>query len=563
MGHPKPSSREPVRTAANPVRIFCSYASKDRLFCDELLKHLVPLERDGSIEVRSDQDILPGSDPDKTIRDELSRADIICVLVSKESLSCDRIYHSEITFALERHNAEVARVIPIILSECSWKNTPLKNLRALPKQGTSVRSQNKGNRDEAWQEIIEELRKVIDQIAEDRNAASHSISVAAPLEETPAPQPRDESLCSLVDRDVAAPTIMPKSTPLSLKPGAIPLGLVGLCGAAGMMFLFAIVFPNSCDNWLGSGPVKAIAYSKNGHHVASAVDKVVTIWNIDTRHELCMLRGHKDIIHSVAFSSPGHLLLTASADGTARIWGADTCKLLHSLAMPASKRVTVANFSHDTKRLITASADGITRVWSLTDLRDLFSLEQPAVNIDVWAEFSPDDQMIATANFKGDVKVWRSRDGSLLQRLSGHADTVWMTAFSPDGLLLATAGEDQTVRIWRTADGHLEKVLKGHTQPVRSVRFSPDGKYLVTASSDRSARVWNWRDSQQTVLIGHVRGVSAAEFSPDGKTVVTGSADYSVRVWEAESGKELYRLHSIPLEFPAQRSGSSESRITE
>jgi WD40 repeat protein len=39
-------------------------------------------------------------------------------------------------------------------------------------------------------------------------------------------------------------------------------------------------------------------------------------------HEHAVLRGHEDVVKSAAFSEDGRRVVTASSDGTARLWDA-------------------------------------------------------------------------------------------------------------------------------------------------------------------------------------------------------------------------------------------------
>jgi WD40 repeat protein len=49
----------------------------------------------------------------------------------------------------------------------------------------------------------------------------------------------------------------------------------------------------------------------------------VRLWSATTFEELAVVGVHRDKVMSVAWSGDGTRLLTASADGTARVWPAD------------------------------------------------------------------------------------------------------------------------------------------------------------------------------------------------------------------------------------------------
>ena len=71
------------------------------------------------------------------------------------------------------------------------------------------------------------------------------------------------------------------------------------------------------------------------------------------------------LVSSAVFSSDGSLVLTASKDGTARLWRLDG-ELVFSLAEPEGQ-VTRAVFSPDGEWIVTASSSGYIRFWPSTE----------------------------------------------------------------------------------------------------------------------------------------------------------------------------------------------------
>ena len=71
---------------------------------------------------------------------------------------------------------------------------------------------------------------------------------------------------------------------------------------------------------------------------------------------------HGGEVNSASFSPDGKRLVTASHDGTARVWDAGTGK---PVGEPMTHRAAVesASFSPDGKRVVTASKDLTARVW--------------------------------------------------------------------------------------------------------------------------------------------------------------------------------------------------------
>src|SRR5204862_356459 len=66
----------------------------------------------------------------------------------------------------------------------------------------------------------------------------------------------------------------------------------------------------------------------------------------------------------VRFSPDGHRVVTASIDGTARVWSADTGARQLALAHSPGIALTGAGFSPGGARLVTTGADAKLRIWS-------------------------------------------------------------------------------------------------------------------------------------------------------------------------------------------------------
>jgi WD40 repeat protein len=269
------------------------------------------------------------------------------------------------------------------------------------------------------------------------------------------------------------------------------------------------------------------------NETAYAVQRMVDIFR--TQLSEAILRGHEREILSAAFSLDGKHVVTASADGTARVWAADGSG--EPVVLRHQGWVRSAAFSLDGKRVVTASDDGTARVWAADG-----SGEPVVLRHERWVEsaaFSPDGKRVVTASDDGTVRVWAADGSGEPVVLRGHKDRVWSVAFSLDGKRVVTASGDKTARVW-AADGSGEPViLRGHEDAVSSAAFSPDGWRVVTASEDKTARVW-WADGsgEPVVLRGHESRVMSAAFSLDGLRVITASEDKTARVWAVDGSGE-------------------------
>ena len=142
------------------VKVFFSYAHADETYKNELNKHLSPLKRSEKIEAWNDEELLPGSSFDDEIKQKLEQSDIIILLISSDFINSDYCYEIEMQNAMTRAERDECYVVPVIVRACLWKETPLRNIIALPKDGKPVKGYE--DMDEAYLEVAEGIEKIVD-----------------------------------------------------------------------------------------------------------------------------------------------------------------------------------------------------------------------------------------------------------------------------------------------------------------------------------------------------------------------------------------------------------------
>lgn len=153
------------------LEVFLSYSHKDEKLCNELIKHLSILERQGTISAWYDRQIMPGSEWKNEINQHLVDAEIALLLISPDFIASDYCYDIEMRMALKRHFAGNLRIIPIILRPVDWQNSILGQIQALPRDAQAVTSWD--NQDEAFATIATEIRLVAESIREQKKNSRH------------------------------------------------------------------------------------------------------------------------------------------------------------------------------------------------------------------------------------------------------------------------------------------------------------------------------------------------------------------------------------------------------
>ena len=303
---------------------------------------------------------------------------------------------------------------------------------------------------------------------------------------------------------------------------------------------------------------EAIAWSPDGSRLATLGDRA-RVWEIgEDRGRLALTVPAGDVVvqvgwESLAFSPDGERLLTAGNEGNAVVWdlGLNGDAEWLNIAAQEGWRGDVT-YAPDGKTIVGSVLRASATIWDAETGSALLTFaghhpdvsrgEVPGVAA---VDFSPDGTLVATAARDSKVKVWRTDTGKEVFTFADHAesDPSWLedVEFSPDGMLLATASQDGTARIVDVASGRARLTLE-HPDQVLSVAFAPDGRSLATGSFDGSARIWDPRDGSLLATFDAGAKIEAVDLSPDGTLLAVGMTDGTASVWDVANGTRIATL---------------------
>ncbi len=341
----------------------------------------------------------------------------------------------------------------------------------------------------------------------------------------------------------------------------------------------------------GAGPVWNLDLDPTESRLISeSGEGIIQVWDIAAGAPLITLGGYR-----ARLSPSGTLIAGVDAENhtTTLLWDAATGMLLHRLE-GHDQPVYALRFDKDSARLLTASFDGTVRLWDTaagTAMR-VFNLGDPAVD----AFFANAGEYLLTCSGKNYYVLWDTATGSRVHMTQGHGAALSAADLSPDGQRLAVACAEHHFQVWnlmgatgvRTLDFPAGPPGEPQTQPLLDATISTDGRRAAAWWGDHKVTLYDLEglgvldhyqgpyphyaraaslngDGSRAVMVldeftptvwesgtggmrppiayhGHTAWVCAAAITRDGAAAASGSWDGTVHVWDAHTGAPLHIL---------------------
>ncbi len=273
---------------------------------------------------------------------------------------------------------------------------------------------------------------------------------------------------------------------------------------------------------IGDGPngqFFAGAMSPDGRLLA--VGGYPTLWGIrlidlNTGEVAAVLRGHTNVILSLAFSDDGRWLASGSADDSVRVWDLGA-------GLPKKENVEIG----DSQVLQGHGAN----VYAL--------------------DFAKGGERLVSGADDHKLILWK-REGegrfSHFKTLEKHSAEVLSAAFSPDGKSLVSGGKDDRLILWDGETGAFRNSLEEDMEhDAWTIAYSPDGRFVL-ASSQGFLRgytaVYEVKGRECITRFGqHNNSVFSSAWHPTEDLVATaGGDDKDIFLWRPRSGEVVHHL---------------------
>lgn len=315
-----------------------------------------------------------------------------------------------------------------------------------------------------------------------------------------------------------------------------------------------------------------IVFNRAGQLLAYG-DRSPRLFDSTTGEAIRAFDGHRDWVVDARFTADGQRAVTASRDGTARLWDVPSGRALAVLqgtgggvygaavtrtgdAVAVISETTVglfrmneqplridspgwmrdATFLLNGRAVAAGSQDGRVTVWSVvysTVIAELKGTDAPIQSIDV----DRSGRYVAGAAGDSTVTVWDWRQGTVAARLQMPTPAPDLH-FDPTGQTLVVAGD--SVRLWRWRSAEQPQILIPY--PSNAAAFSPDGHHIAIAR-DTAVELWTPTGTEpEKTMDGHTGAVLGVAFSSDGSRLVSASLDGTARIWHTDADNSVTTL---------------------
>ncbi|NXC42612.1 AHI1 protein, partial [Penelope pileata] len=274
-----------------------------------------------------------------------------------------------------------------------------------------------------------------------------------------------------------------------------------------------------------------IRFSHDGRTLAAACagrnGYPVALYEIPSGQFLREFYGHLNIVYDLCWSKDDQYLLTASSDGTVRMWKIETQAASAVRVFPHPSFVYTAKYHPVADSLVvTGCYDSVIRIWN-ADVEEIH--------------------------------------GQLLQELDGHKSFINTLCFDAEGHHMFSGDSSGLIIVWDTPVKGSSQQLFQHWRinkeikendirgtPINHLEVHPNGRRLLIHAKDSTVRIMDLRILATKKYIGatNYREKIHSTVTPCGTFLFSGSEDGKAYVWNPETGDQVAIYSELSFTSP-------------
>ncbi|NXP43574.1 AHI1 protein, partial [Heliornis fulica] len=227
-------------------------------------------------------------------------------------------------------------------------------------------------------------------------------------------------------------------------------------------------------------------------------------------------------------------------------------------------------WSKDNQYLLTASSDGTVRMWKIEMQMASAVRVFPHPSFVYTAKYHPiADSLVVTGCYDSVIRIWNANvkeiHGQLLHELDGHKSFINTLCFDVEGLHMLSGDSSGLIIVWDTpvkgSSQHLfqhwrmnkeikENDIKG--TPINHLEVHPNGRHLLIHAKDSTLRIMDLRTLATKKYIGatNYREKIHSTLTPCGTFLFSGSEDGKAYVWNPETGDQVAIYSELSFTSP-------------
>ncbi|KRZ74385.1 Striatin, partial [Trichinella papuae] len=262
------------------------------------------------------------------------------------------------------------------------------------------------------------------------------------------------------------------------------------------------------------GPVLCMCLSPTGDYCyTGGLDGTVRSWlmppptvdlydSFDKSYLPETLLGHDDAVWSVAFHSSDNRLVSASADGTLKLWEpSSSSPLLATYTSNSADGVpTSVDFVNaDPQQAVAAFKSGAAYVYDLETSKIVLSFE---ISQDSSSSRSSINQILShptlpitiTAHDDRVIRFFDNNTGQMIDSVVAHLDAVTCLSIDPNGLYLLSGSHDGSLRLWNVDTKMCLQETTAHRKKfdasLHAVAFHASRPMIASAGADGLTKIF-------------------------------------------------------------------------